>query len=199
MPRRPSQHATGGSGRTQGAGRAGRNLGRMRPVLTTESPVGSSRGREAEVLQVDPNLPIYQVRSLETLMNEARGGDTIMAKIMAALAGIALVLSVVGVYGVMAYSVSAAGDQSRIRRRLYGTSEFPYPRPGAAGRSRSRASSAGPSRIDLAIVRARLYLPTFHAWPTRPRTSSPENQELLCKWTGRAITGSELRIFRCGS
>ena len=72
----------------------------------------------AEVLRLDPNLPMYAVMSMEDVRVESTMGDAVMAKIMGTLAVITLVLAIVGVYGVMAYSVTQRTQEMGIRLAL---------------------------------------------------------------------------------
>jgi predicted permease len=73
--------------------------------------------REA-ILSLDPDQPVYNVLSLDQVLRDEMGGQTIMAKIMGVLAVVALVLAVVGVYGVMAYTVSRRVQEVGIRMAL---------------------------------------------------------------------------------
>ncbi|HEX9894410.1 MAG TPA: ABC transporter permease [Gemmatimonadales bacterium] len=65
-----------------------------------------------------PNLPIYAVRTLEEHIQEQNTGNTIMPKLLSTFGALALLLALLGVYGVMAYTVTQRERELGIRRVL---------------------------------------------------------------------------------
>jgi putative ABC transport system permease protein len=72
----------------------------------------------AEILAMDPDQPVYQAFSMADVLQEEMGGNLIMVRILTVLGIIAFVLAVVGVYGVMAYSVTRRTQEMGIRMAL---------------------------------------------------------------------------------
>ena len=72
----------------------------------------------SEVAAVDPTVPAYDIMPMDDLIELSLGGDLIMAKILSALAVIALILALGGVYGVMAYTVTQRTREMGIRLSL---------------------------------------------------------------------------------
>jgi predicted permease len=77
----------------------------------------SGAARDA-VRHVDPTLPLYHVRSMEQQLQSSMAQALLNTRVMLLLGGIGLLLSAIGIYGVIAYFVAQRRQEIAIRMTL---------------------------------------------------------------------------------
>jgi putative ABC transport system permease protein len=84
-------------------------------LRTTGDPMKFVSAARTQIAAVDPNLPMYEIMSMDKVITESIIGIAYVATMMAVLGVIALVLASVGVFGVMSSSVSERTHEIGIR------------------------------------------------------------------------------------
>jgi putative ABC transport system permease protein len=81
-------------------------------------PPGFEKDVQTQIAAIDPELPIFEVKTLGDAINESIIGLGYTADMMAGLGVIAFVIALVGVYGVMSYAVAERTHEIGVRLSL---------------------------------------------------------------------------------
>jgi putative ABC transport system permease protein len=163
-------------------------------VRTAGDPAGMAAALRGAVVELDPDQPLYDVRTMEQVLDADLGGSRVLIQVFAAFAAIALGLAGIGVWGVAAQAVGQRTREIGVRialgataRQVVGLMAFQGLMPMAIGLVIGLAAGLGVAQIMRGVL--------FQVSATDPLTIAGAVATLIAVGIV-ATTGPSLRAAR---